>query len=29
MVAPGYDPFGPDGANLNPIIGPAALDPVS
>jgi anaerobic selenocysteine-containing dehydrogenase len=27
--APGYDPFGPDGANLNLIIGPAALDPVS
>ena len=27
--APGYDPFGPDGANLNLIIGRAALDPVS
>ena len=27
--APGYDPFGPDGANLNLLIGPAALDPVS
>ena len=27
--APGYDPFGPDGANLNLIIGTAALDPVS
>ena len=27
--APGYDPFGPDGANLNMIIGRAALDPVS
>jgi anaerobic selenocysteine-containing dehydrogenase len=27
--APGYDPFGPDGANLNLIIGSAALDPVS
>jgi anaerobic selenocysteine-containing dehydrogenase len=26
---PGYDPFGPDGANFNLIIGPAALDPVS
>ena len=25
--APGYDPFGPDGANLNLIIGTAALDP--
>jgi anaerobic selenocysteine-containing dehydrogenase len=27
--APGYDPFGPDGANLNIIIGRAVLDPVS
>jgi anaerobic selenocysteine-containing dehydrogenase len=27
--APGYDPFGPNGANLNLIIGSAALDPVS
>jgi len=27
--APGYDPFGPDGANLNLIIGNAAIDPVS
>ena len=27
--APGYDPFGPEGANFNLIIGPAALDPVS
>ena len=27
--APGYDPFGPDGANLNLIIGRTALDPVS
>jgi anaerobic selenocysteine-containing dehydrogenase len=27
--APSYDPFGPDGANLNLIIGSAALDPVS
>ncbi len=27
--APGYDPFGSDGANLNLIIGRAALDPVS
>jgi anaerobic selenocysteine-containing dehydrogenase len=27
--APGYDPFGPDGANLNLIIGTAVLDPVS
>ena len=27
--APGYDPFGSDGANFNLIIGPAALDPVS
>ena len=27
--APGYDPFGPTGANLNAIIGSAALDPVS
>ena len=27
--APGYDPFGPGGANLNLIIGTAVLDPVS
>ena len=27
--APGYDPFGPDGSNLNLIIGTAVLDPVS
>jgi len=27
--APGYDPFGPDGANLNLIIGNEAIDPVS
>ena len=27
--APGYDPFGPDGANLNLIIGNAAIDPIS
>jgi anaerobic selenocysteine-containing dehydrogenase len=27
--APAYDPFGPNGANLNLIIGSAALDPVS
>jgi anaerobic selenocysteine-containing dehydrogenase len=27
--APGYDPFGPDGANFNLIIGNAAMDPVS
>ena len=27
--APGYDPFGPDGANLNLIISAAVLDPVS
>ena len=27
--APGYDPFGPDGANLNLLIGTATLDPVS
>jgi anaerobic selenocysteine-containing dehydrogenase len=27
--APGYDPFGPDGANLNLIIGNQAIDPVS
>src|SRR6185369_14965217 len=26
---PGYEPFGPDGANLNLIIGDTALDPVS
>jgi len=27
--APGYDPFGPDGANYNLLIGTAVLDPVS
>jgi anaerobic selenocysteine-containing dehydrogenase len=27
--APGYDPFGPDGANFNLIIGNGAIDPVS
>lgn len=27
--APGYDPFGPDGANFNLIIGNDAIDPVS
>jgi anaerobic selenocysteine-containing dehydrogenase len=27
--APGFDPFGPDGANLNLIIGNDAIDPVS
>jgi anaerobic selenocysteine-containing dehydrogenase len=27
--APGYDPFGPEGANLNLIIGDDAIDPVS
>jgi anaerobic selenocysteine-containing dehydrogenase len=27
--APGYDPFGPGGANLNLIIGNAAIDPIS
>jgi anaerobic selenocysteine-containing dehydrogenase len=27
--APGYDPFGPEGANLNLLFGRAALDPVS
>jgi hypothetical protein len=26
---PGYDPFGPDGANYNLIIGNDAIDPVS
>jgi anaerobic selenocysteine-containing dehydrogenase len=29
LGAPGYDPFGPDGANINLILGVAALDPVS
>jgi anaerobic selenocysteine-containing dehydrogenase len=29
LGAPGYDPFGPSGANFNLIIGAAALDPVS
>jgi anaerobic selenocysteine-containing dehydrogenase len=27
--APGHDPFGPDGANFNLIIGNAAIDPIS
>jgi anaerobic selenocysteine-containing dehydrogenase len=27
--APGYDPFGPDGANFNLIIGTEAIDPIS
>src|SRR5262249_31734928 len=27
--APALDPFGPDGANLNLVIGNAAIDPVS
>jgi len=27
--APGYNPFWPDGANLNLIIGNAAIDPIS
>jgi anaerobic selenocysteine-containing dehydrogenase len=27
--APGYDPFGPEGANFNLIIGNEAIDPVS
>jgi len=27
--APGYDPFGPDGANFNLIIGNGAIDPIS
>ncbi len=27
--APGYDPFGPDGANFNLIIGNEAIDPIS
>jgi hypothetical protein len=29
LGAPGYDPFGPLGANFNLLIGTAALDPVS
>ena len=29
LGAPGYDPFGPDGANFNLIIGNAAIDPIS
>jgi anaerobic selenocysteine-containing dehydrogenase len=29
LGAPGYDPFGPDGANYNLLIGTAAVDPVS
>ena len=27
--APGYDPFGPEGANVNLLIGTGALDPIS
>ena len=27
--APGYNPFGPDGANPNRLIGNAAIDPIS
>jgi anaerobic selenocysteine-containing dehydrogenase len=27
--APGYDPFAPDGANFNLVIGNAAIDPIS
>ena len=29
LGAPGYDPFGPDGANFNLLIGSEARDPVS
>jgi anaerobic selenocysteine-containing dehydrogenase len=29
LGAPAYDPFGPDGANLNLIIGNEAIDPIS
>jgi hypothetical protein len=29
LDAPGYDPFGPMGANFNLLVGTAALDPVS
>jgi len=29
LGAPGYDPFGPEGANFNLLIGSTALDPVS
>ena len=29
LGAPGYDPFGPDGANFNLLIGTTAIDPVS
>jgi anaerobic selenocysteine-containing dehydrogenase len=29
LNAPAYDPFGPDGANYNLLIDPAARDPVS
>src|SRR5262249_51801510 len=29
LGAPGYDPFGPTGANFNLLIGTAARDPVS
>ena len=29
LGAPGYDPFGPDGANFNLVIGNAAIDPIS
>jgi hypothetical protein len=27
--APAYDPFGPEGANLNLVVSSAAIDPVS
>ncbi len=29
LGAPGYDPFGSDGANYNRLIGGAAIDPIS
>ena len=29
LASPGYDPFGPNGANLNLILGVKAIDPVS
>lgn len=29
LGAPGYDPFGPDGANFNLVIGNEAIDPIS
>jgi hypothetical protein len=29
LGAPGYDPFGPNGSNLNLVLGVTALDPVS